>query len=1033
MRYAYRRMLADPTIKASFCAKIFSVMAQDLVVGPPKWLKKDARSIEIAEFVEWNLTAGTVEGVPGLVWDILSGGLIDGFSVSEKVWGEPEIKGRWRGKRRLAALKAKDVYQDLVLEIDEFKNIVGVKGLRYNAGQTFDPADFVIYSHLGLFENPTGMSDFRAVYGKWWLLDTVWKLRAIACDKRSMPIMVGHWKDVSQQRTLEASLSRVRYQNWITAPEEAKIEALNIAGQADQIFKDTIRDLKEDIVTGLKGAILTQMTSSDQRGDSQVHEGTSNAFEWYLSAAVLNVLNGHESGLIRHIVDVNYQGVGDYPRASFGGIDDAELKESLNIDRTLWDMGWPLDQDEMETRYGRKWQADPQKAIKKPDGGGGPPGADGGALAGMMGGGGPPPDGDGGQQPPEGDAPPDQPGQPGGGDDTDQNGLLADILSGVMGGDDEAIDAMDGDQQDAGQQEDDDTRESLIADIMSGAMGDDDDALDALHGDDHHQFAESEPGGDDGYNLAEFYASIWNAKTAAGLDVTDKEIDAAQDELAPFGWHLGHTGEKWAPEREPLTFAEQARAPKGGIHVAGKWFPGGRWIPAPVMAQATPAERAAIEEPQEKRKAERKARGTVDAGKIRKLIGDAAGLELSAPETSRAMRTFRSLKSHHGDLIHHRLEEIAEGLRKAHDEVGNDVQREFFAKQLAAVGVMLDKAGDAPEIEKPAEKPTKKPAKKTSDHFESLAAIVRKNGGISRASLGNDWNIGEDFAQSGLLNIFKKNGGVGLDDMAQQLEAAGHIKVPANRNADDYLMELLQNKASSRHVDLTKQIEAEQAAYHKELEDARKHHEAAEIANAVREGEEAGRAEGEAWEAGEGFGGMADEEGAEGDVGDFDFGADEADRPAAVDRKEKEPWEMTAKEWGENNHAEQMKDEYRSSAAPMLKDAWNKAGKTDSPNARTLTQKQVQKLIDKHGEGIRGNPLITSVDRGEFGASSLYGGDYWLSKTSGGQYMIVANDKDFQPNLTHKRELQTALAAGKPVPPEVLADYPDLLNGLRGK
>lgn len=43
-------------------------------------------------------------------------------------------------------------------------------------------------------------------------------------------------------------------------------------------------------------------------------------------------------------------------------------------------------------------------------------------------------------------------------------------------------------------------------------------------------------------------------------------------------------------------FYEKRRAPKGGITIQGKEYPGGQWIPAEVMDQATPEEKAQLEE-----------------------------------------------------------------------------------------------------------------------------------------------------------------------------------------------------------------------------------------------------------------------------------------------------------------------------------------------------------------------------------------------------------------------------------------------------
>src|SRR5262249_10481425 len=73
MRLAYRRMLADPNVKAPVRGKILGVAALELQIRPPD--KDNPRDVEIAEFVKWNLTERLCEGVIGLVWDVFSGGL----------------------------------------------------------------------------------------------------------------------------------------------------------------------------------------------------------------------------------------------------------------------------------------------------------------------------------------------------------------------------------------------------------------------------------------------------------------------------------------------------------------------------------------------------------------------------------------------------------------------------------------------------------------------------------------------------------------------------------------------------------------------------------------------------------------------------------------------------------------------------------------------------------------------------------------------------------------------------------------------
>lgn len=380
MRNAYRYMLSDPDVKAAFLGKLFGVMGQDISVKPAN--KKNKQDRVIADFVEWNLKHALEEGVPGMVWDILSGALMCGYSICEKVWDAPEQDGKWRGKRPLRRLKAKDVDQDLVILIDEFKNIVGVKGLRYNAGQVWHPDEFLIYVHLGLFENPTGMSDLRAAYGSFWLLDTVMKLRGLLADKRTMPIIVGQYAQTTQQSKVEQALANLRYRNWLTAPKDVQFTTLDAAGKANSDYDNFCQSLRERIYSGITGATLQAMTggAGTHRGSSVIHKDTADLFKWHLTSVITHLMNDRRKGLIKSIVDINFQGHADYPMVSFSGVDDAELAESANLDQILngvvAPMGLTLDPEELSEKYGRRFVQNPmqqQQQMGMVQGGGSAP------------------------------------------------------------------------------------------------------------------------------------------------------------------------------------------------------------------------------------------------------------------------------------------------------------------------------------------------------------------------------------------------------------------------------------------------------------------------------------------------------------------------------------------------------------------------------------------------------------------------------------------------------------------------------------
>src|SRR5262249_47545 len=148
--------------KAGVSGLIFEVGQLPLKVQPASKTPFDRH---VAEFVEWTLTRRLAGAMPGLVWSILSGGLPDGYSVGEKGFTCPPT-GKYAGTWPFARGKAKQVGDDLVLQTDDKLNVVGLLGLRYNAGLEFAPANFIIWRHCPLYDSPTGMSLFRSAYSR---------------------------------------------------------------------------------------------------------------------------------------------------------------------------------------------------------------------------------------------------------------------------------------------------------------------------------------------------------------------------------------------------------------------------------------------------------------------------------------------------------------------------------------------------------------------------------------------------------------------------------------------------------------------------------------------------------------------------------------------------------------------------------------------------------------------------------------------------------------------------------------------------
>lgn len=353
-RAAYRRMWADPNVKAALLSKVFNVAALDLEVhAAGNGRKKEDR--EAADFTRYCLTEAVEGGWPGAVWSVLGGGLPDGYSVNEKVYG-PERGGRWSAKWALHALRPKDVGNDVVLQTDRFKQVVSVRGLRYNAGEEFSPGLFWIWRNLPLYDSPVGMSDLRAAYGSWWMLDTVRRLRILAADKNALPFLVGTYPlpGTHIKPTLDEMLANVKSRNWASVPEGTKIDALNIAGSAADIYAAFTRDLQHEIVRSICLASLPQIegTVEDGRGDTRTSKMITDRASWWLARSLESSLNDRRTGLVKEMVDLNFV-VSEYPTVSLSGVDPVELGRELDIDERLLAMGMQLSKGSLYERYGR--------------------------------------------------------------------------------------------------------------------------------------------------------------------------------------------------------------------------------------------------------------------------------------------------------------------------------------------------------------------------------------------------------------------------------------------------------------------------------------------------------------------------------------------------------------------------------------------------------------------------------------------------------------------------------------------------------
>lgn len=136
------------------------------------------------------------------------------------------------------------------------------------------------------------------------------------------------------------------------------------------------------------------------------------------------------------------------------------------------------------------------------------------------------------------------------------------------------------------------------------------------------------------------------------------------------------------------------RSPRGGVSINGKFYRGGQFIPAKDVANMTAEQKQKLHEAQAAAKAKRAGRGPVDVGKLKERLGVHAG-ELSEGEKKTAASRLRALRGYHGELTHHRLEELTEQAEKTLGKVkGNSVLEGRARRELASLHHMLEAKGE---------------------------------------------------------------------------------------------------------------------------------------------------------------------------------------------------------------------------------------------------------------------------------------------------------------------------------------------------
>ena len=135
-------------------------------------------------------------------------------------------------------------------------------------------------------------------------------------------------------------------------------------------------------------------------------------------------------------------------------------------------------------------------------------------------------------------------------------------------------------------------------------------------------------------------------------------------------------------------------APKGGITLGSpaKQFRGGQFIPAAVMASASPEQKAKLEATKQAGAAKLKAsvgEAGPDHAALREKLGQYSNLELKDHQVKDAKRLYNGIKSYHGDLALHRIHQLIHE-DEAKLETAKPADKQRLYRRLKGFHHMLD-------------------------------------------------------------------------------------------------------------------------------------------------------------------------------------------------------------------------------------------------------------------------------------------------------------------------------------------------------
>lgn len=357
MRRNYRTMWREPSIAAALDSMIFGTMSLDWNVLPADASEPmDRRN---ADWLRWNFEEPGIlrGGVRNLISSILVGALIEGISVSQKVF-EPTECRKWGMKLPLTELRPIDP-DDYELQEDHNRKITAV--LSRIGYRRYEPDNFVIWSYMPLYGSARGHAILRRVTREFWIIDTAMKFHRVGLERFVLPWFKA-LGPADQHDALEKASRQLGALGYFIGTSDMTVEAMQLSLEGEK-FENAIRLYMNRIMLGLTGAFLqaTEGQVTGARSIGEVHQQSAELGAWYRQSGVEQAINEH---LVPQIVRFNFAD-GGLPKIRLGGVNDEWQARRLVIFQGAWNMGLRISAKQVQDELGLQAPMDASDELKQ--------------------------------------------------------------------------------------------------------------------------------------------------------------------------------------------------------------------------------------------------------------------------------------------------------------------------------------------------------------------------------------------------------------------------------------------------------------------------------------------------------------------------------------------------------------------------------------------------------------------------------------------------------------------------------------------